>query len=210
VTLSYPTFASAAEASGMSRIWGGIYWPMDDERGQELGREVRENTWRRAQQFFLGTASPAAPIFSTLRRPYWTYDSKVTDRPARFQTDHGLEVDLTSGGAGAWQSIAADAMPAGAYQLNMSAGVKGSQPIRLRAWVEGLGQTMLSSEQEKRSFPLPRPRAISQFLGGVTASSRLGCQSKRAAKRQMGKSSFPLWAPHAFGQWSPDLHVTTR
>jgi hypothetical protein len=38
VTLSYPTFAAAAEASGRSRIWGGVHWPADNERGLELGR----------------------------------------------------------------------------------------------------------------------------------------------------------------------------
>ena len=139
VTLSYPTFASAAAASGISRIWGGIHWPADNERGQELGREVGENTWRRAQQFFNGTASPAAAIFATLQRPYWTYDSKVADRPARFQNDRGLEVDLTSGGVGTWQSVTADPMPNGAYQLTMSVAVKGDQPIRFRVQVEGLG-----------------------------------------------------------------------
>ena len=39
VTLSYPTFAAAAEASGISRIWAGVHWPVDNERGgEELGR----------------------------------------------------------------------------------------------------------------------------------------------------------------------------
>src|SRR5271157_5889407 len=31
VELFYPSFAAAAEASGMSRIWGGIHWPADNE-----------------------------------------------------------------------------------------------------------------------------------------------------------------------------------
>ena len=181
VTLSYPTFASAAEESGMSRIWGGIHWPADNERGQELGREVGENTWRRAQQFFLGTASPAVPIFSTLRRPYWTYDSKVIDRPARFQTDRGLEVDLTSGGVGTWQSIAADPMPAGAYQLKMSVAVKGSQPIRLRAWVEGSGsnnallgegETVISPSDTASHFTIPwTSDGVQSFRVSIEASS---------------------------------------
>ena len=47
VTLSYPTFAAAAEAAGISRIWAGVHWPADNERGQELGRKVGENVWRR-------------------------------------------------------------------------------------------------------------------------------------------------------------------
>ena len=60
VTLSYPTFADAAETAGISRIWGGVHWPADNDRGQELGRKIGENVWRRAEQFVLGTASPAA------------------------------------------------------------------------------------------------------------------------------------------------------
>ena len=63
VTLSYPTFAAAAEAAGISRIWAGVHWPADNERGLELGRKVGESVWRRAEQFVLGRrirdASPA-------------------------------------------------------------------------------------------------------------------------------------------------------
>ena len=33
VTLFYPTFAAAAEAAGISRIWAGVHWPADNERG---------------------------------------------------------------------------------------------------------------------------------------------------------------------------------
>ncbi len=47
VTLFYPTFASAAEASGISRIWGGIHWPADNEQGQILGRKIGETVWGR-------------------------------------------------------------------------------------------------------------------------------------------------------------------
>jgi len=182
VTLSYPTFASAAEESGISRIWGGIHWPADNERGQELGRQVGENTWRRAQQFFNGTASPAAAIFTTLRRPDWTYDSKLANQPARFQTDRGLEVDLTSGGVGTWQSVTADPMPVGAYQLTMSVAVKGSQPIRLRAWVEGLGsnnavlgagETVISPSDTASNFTIPwTSDGIQSFRVSVEASSQ--------------------------------------
>ncbi|MBV9558910.1 MAG: vanadium-dependent haloperoxidase, partial [Bradyrhizobium sp.] len=66
VTLSYPTFAAAAEASGISRIWGGVHWPVDNKRGQEIGQKVGEHAWERAQQFVLGTASPATAVFAAL------------------------------------------------------------------------------------------------------------------------------------------------
>ena len=84
VALSYPTFASAAEASGISRIWGGVHWPDDNQRGLELGRKVGENAWRRAQQFLLGTASPATAIFAAMRPPFWFHDNEMPDHPAAF------------------------------------------------------------------------------------------------------------------------------
>ena len=45
VTLDYATFDAAAEACGQSRIWGGVHWPVDNERGLELGRRIGENAW---------------------------------------------------------------------------------------------------------------------------------------------------------------------
>jgi hypothetical protein len=42
VTLDYPTFASAAEASGISRVWAGIHWPADSRPGtRPKGRGIR-------------------------------------------------------------------------------------------------------------------------------------------------------------------------
>ena len=136
VTLDYPTFASAAEASGMSRVWGGVHWPADNERGQELGRKVGENAWQRAQQFVLGTASPAAAIFAALHPPFWFHDNETAERPVRFQTEGGLAIDLPAGGAGAWRSIVVDPMPAGAYELKLKLAATGNQAIQLRVSVE--------------------------------------------------------------------------
>ena len=73
-------------------------WPADNERGQELGRKVGENAWRRAQQFMLGTASPAAAIFAALHPPFWFHDNETAERPVRFQTEGGLAIDLPAGG----------------------------------------------------------------------------------------------------------------
>ena len=137
VTLDYPTFASAAEASGMSRIWAGIHWPVDNASGQELGRKAGEMAWQRGQQFILGTASPAAAIFSALRPPYWFYETLSPANPARFHaTGDSLAIDLPAGGAGAWRSIVADAVPAGRHELKLLAGARGDQPVRLAVTID--------------------------------------------------------------------------
>ena len=136
VTLSYPTFAAAAEASGISRIWGGVHWPADNEHGQELGRKVGENAWQRAQQFVLGAASPATAVFAALHPPFWFHDNETSDRPAHFEAASGLAVDLPPGGVGVWRSIVVDAMPAGAYELKLKTAVTGDQPIRLTVAIE--------------------------------------------------------------------------
>ncbi len=136
VTLSYPTFAAAAEASGISRIWGGVHWQADNQRGQELGRKVGENAWQRAQQFVLGAASPATAVFAALHPPFWFHDNEMSDHPARFEAASGLAVDLPPGGVGVWRSIVVDAMPAGAYELKLKTTVTGHQPIRLMVAIE--------------------------------------------------------------------------
>ena len=136
VTLSYPTFADAAEAAGTSRIWAGVHWPGDNDRGLELGRKVGENVWRRAEQFVLGTASPAAAAFAALRPPLWFHDNESSDHPAHFDAASGLTIDLPPQGAGLWRSIVVDAMPAGAYELKLKAKATGDQPIRLKVAIE--------------------------------------------------------------------------
>jgi hypothetical protein len=136
VELFYPSFAAAAEASGMSRIWGGIHWPADNERGQELGQKVGANAWQRAQQFFLGTASPATAVFLALRPPFWFYEKLTPDHPAQFRTGGGLAIGVAAGGAGAWRSIIVDAIPAGSYELKLVVAATGDRPVQLGAAVE--------------------------------------------------------------------------
>jgi hypothetical protein len=158
VTLSYPTFVDAAEAAGISRIWAGVHWPADNERGQELGRKVGENVWRRAQQFFLGTASPATAAFAALRPPFWFHDNETVGQPAHFEAASGLAVDLPPGGAGVWRSIVVDAMPAGAYELKLKAKATGDQPIRLKVAIE-------PSERPQAAAPLAATEAIIPATG---------------------------------------------
>jgi hypothetical protein len=147
VILEYPTFASAAEASGISRIWAGIHWPADNESGQELGRNIAENAWQRGQQFVLGTASPATAVFLALRPPYWFYDNLTPDYPTQFRTTNGtLAMDLSAGGAGAWRSTIVDALPAGSYELKLMVAATGDQPVRLAAAVEATKGLLGKSE----------------------------------------------------------------
>jgi hypothetical protein len=140
VTLSYPTFRAAAEAAGISRIWAGVHWPADNERGLELGRKVGESVWRRAEQFVLGTASPAAAAFAALRSPFWFHDSETPDHPTHFDAASGLAIDLPPQGAGMWRSIAFDAMPAGAYELKLKVKATGDQPVQLKVAIEPSGR----------------------------------------------------------------------
>jgi len=177
VTLSYPTFEAAAEASGMSRIWAGVHWPVDNERGQELGRKVGENVWRRAQQFLLGTASPATAIFAASRPPFWFHDNETPNHPAQFETASGLAVDLPPGGSGAWRSGVVDAMPAGAYELKVKAKVTGDQPIRVKVAIE--------PGERSQGAPLSATEAIIPATGFddlvTTAWTSDGAQSFRVS-----------------------------
>jgi hypothetical protein len=136
VTLFYPTFASAAEASGISRIWGGIHWPVDNEQGQILGRKIGETVWGRVQQFLLGTASPADAVVTALRRPFWFADGGRTDSPGRAAAGAGLPMSLAPDKGGIWRSIAVDPVPAGTYELKLAITVTGDAPVRVRAAVE--------------------------------------------------------------------------
>jgi hypothetical protein len=155
--LSYPTFAAAAEASGISRIWGGVHWPADNERGQELGRKIGENAWQRAQQFVLGAASPATAVFAGLHPPFWFHDNEMSDRPAHFEAASGLAVDLPPGGVGVWRSIVVDAMPAGAYELKLKTAVTGDQPIRLTVAIE--------PSEKSQADPVPTTEAVVPATG---------------------------------------------
>lgn len=57
VTLSFRTFADAADQASRSRRYGGIHFEDGDLDGRRLGRRVGANTWSRARAFFDGTAS---------------------------------------------------------------------------------------------------------------------------------------------------------
>lgn len=136
VPLFYPTFASAAEASGISRIWAGVHWPADNEQGQELGRKIGENAWRRYQQFVMGFASPATAALSTLRPPFWFHEAQSGDNEANLDAGSGLAIGLGPGSAGSWQSAILDPMPVGRYELKVDVTPTGDGVIRLRTAIE--------------------------------------------------------------------------
>ena len=55
-TISFATFSDAAEQAGLSRLYGGIHFPDDNTRAQQVGRRIGAQAWAKAQQFFNGTA----------------------------------------------------------------------------------------------------------------------------------------------------------
>jgi len=55
-TVSFATFSDAAEQAGLSRLYGGIHFPDDNTRAQEVGRHIGTLAWVKAQQYFNGTA----------------------------------------------------------------------------------------------------------------------------------------------------------
>jgi hypothetical protein len=137
VTLDYPTYEAAAEACGQSRIWGGVHWPDDIERGLELGRKVGQNAWDRAQQFLLGNASPATVALAALHPPFWFHQSEASGQGAKFPLGAGLAIDLAPSGTGSWRSIELDPVPAGRYELRLAA--SGDQSVSLKVAIEAGG-----------------------------------------------------------------------
>ena len=55
VTLSWPTFSSAAAEAGISRQYGGIHFNQGDQDGRALGKQVATQAWTRAIGYISGT-----------------------------------------------------------------------------------------------------------------------------------------------------------
>jgi hypothetical protein len=183
VTLDYPTYEAAAEACGQARIWGGVHWPDDIDRGFELGRKVGENAWDRAQQFLLGTASPATAALAALHPPYWFHQSE--DSGAKFPPSAGLAIDLAPSGAGTWRSIALDPVPAGDYELRLTIDVGGDQPVTLGMAIESsrapraaplaVGESVVPATGSKATVALPwTSDGLQSFAVSVTAGADRG------------------------------------
>ena len=56
VTLKMPTFSSAAEMAGISRVMGGYHIQADNVAGLELGRKVSNHIFPKIESYFNGTA----------------------------------------------------------------------------------------------------------------------------------------------------------
>jgi PAP2 superfamily len=137
VVIDLPTLWSAAESSGVSRIYGGIHWPADNREGLAIGKTVAERAWQRGQQLFLGTASPFAAAVSNLTPAYW----HLQTLPKGISSAVGgqLQVELAPGEDVVWQSITLDAPPAGSYQLSLAGEFAGTPSAIVRASVRAAG-----------------------------------------------------------------------
>jgi PAP2 superfamily len=128
IQIEFPTLWSAAKSSGVSRIYGGIHWPVDNREGLMLGKAVAEQAWQRGQQLFLGTASPFAASVSNLAPTHWHL--KTSPKGGWTAAGSQLQVMLAAGEESVWQSITLDAPPAGAYRLSIGGEWEGAtQPI---------------------------------------------------------------------------------
>jgi hypothetical protein len=54
-TIAFATFGDAADQAGLSRLYGGIHFPDDNTRAQQVGQLVGMQAWRKAQQYFDGS-----------------------------------------------------------------------------------------------------------------------------------------------------------
>ena len=55
ITLSYPTFSSAADEAGISRRYGGIHFERGDLTGRAMGLQVAHQAWNKALAYIHGT-----------------------------------------------------------------------------------------------------------------------------------------------------------
>lgn len=67
-TLSWSTFADAADEAGMSRRYGGIHFRAADLAGRRLGRAVALKAWSKAHAYFEGTIESPAPAVMAVTR----------------------------------------------------------------------------------------------------------------------------------------------
>lgn len=55
ITLSWPTFTSAAVQAGISRRYGGIHFKAGDLAGRRVGKQAGRLVWKRAERYWTGT-----------------------------------------------------------------------------------------------------------------------------------------------------------
>ncbi|MFM9907934.1 MAG: DUF6851 domain-containing protein, partial [Chitinophagaceae bacterium] len=52
ITLEWPTFSSAAEEAGISRLYGGIHFQNGNQHGQKLGNDIADCVWKKGTFYF--------------------------------------------------------------------------------------------------------------------------------------------------------------
>jgi PAP2 superfamily len=52
IRFRWNTFTEAADAAGLSRVYGGIHFWTGDRHGREMGDKVAQKAWRKAQVYF--------------------------------------------------------------------------------------------------------------------------------------------------------------
>ena len=65
ITLQWASYYDASDQCSLSRIWGGIHPPADDIPGREMGQEIGEESFTRAEHIWNGTAAPIATHTTT-------------------------------------------------------------------------------------------------------------------------------------------------
>lgn len=62
ITLSWDTFAAAAEEAGISRRYGGIHFEDGDLAGRAMGRQVGTLAWNQAQTYIVPVPEPSSVL----------------------------------------------------------------------------------------------------------------------------------------------------
>ena len=152
IKLTYPTYWSAAEDSGMSRLYGGIHWPIGNTQGLELGRKVGHASFSRAQEFITGTAHPFDVATLYLKEPQWRYSEHLASQAGR----EGLM--LTAAG-GTWTSRDLDPLPRAEYALSLSLAIpdeaRPRTPLRIMVRAADDSERIFGILTESTVHPLP-------------------------------------------------------
>ncbi|HXJ61134.1 MAG TPA: vanadium-dependent haloperoxidase [Verrucomicrobiae bacterium] len=89
VPLQYATYYDAADAAGMSRIWGGIHPHIDNLAGRRAGAEIGKGVWALVKKYWDGSVTNT-PITLAVRK------LNSSNHEVRFNTLRGLYYKLQS------------------------------------------------------------------------------------------------------------------
>lgn len=146
ITLQWASYYDAANQSALSRIWGGIHPPADDLPGRQIGDEVAQGAWERANQYWSG-AVPGLSI-------------GLTELPLA-QADLFYEVDIgISGGTGPYQcDLISGVLPDGLV-LTTDGKIVGTPERRRRSSTIVIRVEDALGVAEERSFAIESVNAL--------------------------------------------------